>query len=77
LGGLRVFPSPWAHATLDRVGADLDATVAALTLAAAANLCRHTVSSPGQRRVDVVELIDLAHAIGFDPRAAVKAIMKK
>jgi transcriptional regulator with XRE-family HTH domain len=30
----------------------------------------------GQRRIDVVELLDLAQAIGFDPRDAVKAIMK-
>jgi transcriptional regulator with XRE-family HTH domain len=31
----------------------------------------------GQRRIDVVELIDLAEAIGFDPREAIKALMKK
>ena len=29
----------------------------------------------GQKVVDVVELIDLARAIGFDPRKAVKALM--
>ena len=29
----------------------------------------------GQRRIDVVELVDLAAAIGFDPREALKAVM--
>jgi transcriptional regulator with XRE-family HTH domain len=28
----------------------------------------------GQRRIDVVELLDLADAIGFDPREAIKAM---
>jgi transcriptional regulator with XRE-family HTH domain len=31
----------------------------------------------GQRRIDVGELIDLAEAIGFDPRHAIAAITKK
>ena len=31
----------------------------------------------GQRRIDVVELVELADAIGFDPREAIKRIMKK
>jgi transcriptional regulator with XRE-family HTH domain len=31
----------------------------------------------GQRRIDVVELIDLANAIGFDPREAITALIKK
>jgi transcriptional regulator with XRE-family HTH domain len=30
-----------------------------------------TVES-GQRRIDVVEFLDFAHAIGFDPREAIK-----
>ena len=30
----------------------------------------------GQRRIDVVELVDLAQAIGFDPREAIKAVTK-
>jgi transcriptional regulator with XRE-family HTH domain len=30
----------------------------------------------GERRVDVVELIDFAEAIGFDAREALKRIMK-
>jgi transcriptional regulator with XRE-family HTH domain len=34
-----------------------------------------TVES-GQRRVDVVELLDLADAIGFDPRDAIKRLMR-
>jgi transcriptional regulator with XRE-family HTH domain len=29
----------------------------------------------GQRRIDVVEFLDLAAAIGFDPRAAIKRLM--
>jgi transcriptional regulator with XRE-family HTH domain len=29
----------------------------------------------GQRRIDVVELLDLAEAIGFDPRDAIKRLM--
>ena len=29
----------------------------------------------GQRRIDAVELIDLAEAIGFDPRDALKRMM--
>jgi transcriptional regulator with XRE-family HTH domain len=28
----------------------------------------------GQRRIDVVELLDLANAIGFDPREAIKRL---
>jgi transcriptional regulator with XRE-family HTH domain len=28
----------------------------------------------GQRRIDVVELLDLAAAIGFDPREAIKRL---
>ena len=28
----------------------------------------------GQRRIDVVELLDLAAAIGFDPHAAIKRL---
>jgi transcriptional regulator with XRE-family HTH domain len=28
----------------------------------------------GQRRIDVVELLDLAVAIGFDPREAIKRL---
>jgi transcriptional regulator with XRE-family HTH domain len=28
----------------------------------------------GQRRVDVVELLDIAKAIGFDPREAIKRL---
>lgn len=28
----------------------------------------------GERRIDVVELFDLAEAIGFDPREAIKAL---
>jgi transcriptional regulator with XRE-family HTH domain len=28
----------------------------------------------GQRRIDVVELIEIAHAIGFDPREAIKRL---
>jgi transcriptional regulator with XRE-family HTH domain len=32
-----------------------------------------TVES-GQRRIDVVELLDLADAIGFDPREVVKTL---
>ncbi|MGJ4993744.1 helix-turn-helix domain-containing protein [Bradyrhizobium sp. HKCCYLS3077] len=28
----------------------------------------------GQRRIDVVELIDIANAIGFDPREAIKRL---
>jgi hypothetical protein len=31
----------------------------------------------GQRRIDAVELVELAEAIGFDPREAIKRIMKK
>jgi transcriptional regulator with XRE-family HTH domain len=31
----------------------------------------------GQRRIDAVELVELAEAIGFDPCDAIKAIMKK
>jgi transcriptional regulator with XRE-family HTH domain len=34
-----------------------------------------TVES-GQRRIDVVELLDFGGAIGFDPRAAILRIMK-
>lgn len=34
-----------------------------------------TVES-GQRRIDVVELLDLAAAIGFDPHVAIKKISK-
>jgi hypothetical protein len=30
----------------------------------------------GQRRIDVVELLDFAAAIGFDPHAAIRKIMK-
>jgi transcriptional regulator with XRE-family HTH domain len=30
----------------------------------------------GQRRIDVIELIDFAEAIGFDPRAAIRRVMK-
>jgi transcriptional regulator with XRE-family HTH domain len=30
----------------------------------------------GQRRIDAVELIALAEAIGFDPRAAIKHLME-
>jgi transcriptional regulator with XRE-family HTH domain len=33
-----------------------------------------TVES-GQRRIDVVEFLELATAIGFDPRAAIKHLM--
>jgi hypothetical protein len=33
-----------------------------------------TVES-GQRRIDVVELLDLAEAIGFDPRMAIKRLL--
>lgn len=29
----------------------------------------------GQRRIDVVELLDIAEAIGFDPRDAIKKLM--
>lgn len=29
----------------------------------------------GQRRVDVVELLDLAEIIGFDPREAIKRLL--
>jgi hypothetical protein len=32
-----------------------------------------TVES-GQRRIDVVEFLDLADAIGFDPREAIKRL---
>jgi transcriptional regulator with XRE-family HTH domain len=32
-----------------------------------------TVES-GQRRIDVIELLDLADAIGFDPREAIKML---
>jgi hypothetical protein len=32
-----------------------------------------TVES-GQRRIDVVELLDLADAIGFDPREAIRRL---
>lgn len=28
----------------------------------------------GQRRIDVIELLDLADAIGFDPREAIKML---
>lgn len=31
----------------------------------------------GQRRIDVVELLELAAAIGFDPRDAITALQKK
>ncbi len=54
---------------------------AGLTQAAVAkSLGRHqsfvaTVES-GQRRIDVVELLDLAKAIGFDPHAAINELMK-
>ena len=34
-----------------------------------------TVES-GQRRIDVVELLELAEAIGFDPREAIKALLR-
>jgi transcriptional regulator with XRE-family HTH domain len=30
----------------------------------------------GQRRIDVVELLAFAEAIGFDPQAAIRKIMK-
>ncbi len=30
----------------------------------------------GQKRIDVVELVELAEAIGFDPREALKVIMR-
>jgi hypothetical protein len=30
----------------------------------------------GQRRIDVIELIDLAKAIGFDPRDAIAKLMR-
>jgi transcriptional regulator with XRE-family HTH domain len=30
----------------------------------------------GQKRIDAVELIEIAEAIGFDPREALKAMMK-
>ena len=29
----------------------------------------------GERRIDVVELVDLAEAIGFDPREAVRRLI--
>jgi transcriptional regulator with XRE-family HTH domain len=32
-----------------------------------------TVES-GQRRIDVIELLDIADAIGFDPREAIKTL---
>jgi transcriptional regulator with XRE-family HTH domain len=31
----------------------------------------------GQRRIDAVELVDLAEAIGFNPCDAIKAITRK
>jgi len=31
----------------------------------------------GQRRIDVVELIHLAEAIGFDPKDAITVLLKK
>lgn len=31
----------------------------------------------GSKRVSVVELIALSHALGFDPRAAVARVMRK
>jgi transcriptional regulator with XRE-family HTH domain len=31
----------------------------------------------GQRRIDVVELLDIAEAIGFDPRDAIKRIRQR
>jgi transcriptional regulator with XRE-family HTH domain len=31
----------------------------------------------GQRRVDVVELLDIADAIGFDPREAIKRMKQR
>jgi transcriptional regulator with XRE-family HTH domain len=30
----------------------------------------------GQRRIDVIELVDLAEAIGFDPHAALRRVTK-
>jgi transcriptional regulator with XRE-family HTH domain len=52
---------------------------AGLTQAAVAKKLRRyqsyvaTVES-GQRRIDVVEFLDLADAIGFDPREAIKRL---
>ncbi len=31
----------------------------------------------GERRVDVIEFLDIAKAIGFDPKAAIKKIAAK
>jgi ribosome-binding protein aMBF1 (putative translation factor) len=55
----------------------------------AAGLTQHAISArlkrpqsfiasieTGQRRVDVVELLDLAKAIGFDPHEAVRRLSK-
>jgi transcriptional regulator with XRE-family HTH domain len=30
----------------------------------------------GQKRIDAVELVEIAEAIGFDPKEAIKAIVK-
>ncbi len=48
--------------------------------AVAKSLGRHqsfvaTVES-GQRRIDVIELLDFAEAIGFDPHAAIRKLLK-
>lgn len=56
-------------------------TRAGLTQAVVARrLGRHqsfiaTIES-GQRRIDVIELLDLAEAIGFDPHTAIRRIVR-
>lgn len=35
-----------------------------------------TLIETGQRRIDAVELVELAEAIGFDPKEAIKLIAK-
>jgi transcriptional regulator with XRE-family HTH domain len=35
-----------------------------------------TLLETGQRRLDVIEFMDIAEAIGFDPRAAIKRLYK-
>ncbi len=48
--------------------------------AVAKSLGRHqsfvAIVESGQRRIDVVELLDFAQAIGFDPHAAIRALLK-
>jgi hypothetical protein len=34
-----------------------------------------TLIETGQRRIDVIEFVELATTIGFDPRKAVKTLM--